>query len=245
MFDEQKWYSEKIIREFFDSESYEGKQVLEIGCAEGGGLKTFSDSGADCYGIEYSASRQKTASQKNTSTNIKIIHGDVLDPDTYNREIPGQFDYIILRDVVEHLDDKILLLQILFRLLKTNGRIFLSFPAKYSAYAGHQQVITKKIGKLPYIYLLPDRLYKYYLQMLDQKPAVIENLLIIKSTRLSVNYCRRIFSQAGFYLLSENYYIIRPGYEMRFGWRRRRNRLAIIPVLREFLTQGTIYVLTK
>ena len=58
----------------------------------------------------------------------------------------------------------------------------MSFPPKYCAYAGHQQTIPTLLGKIPYLHLLPDYLYKLYLKLISCTDKKIDYLLHTKKT---------------------------------------------------------------
>lgn len=245
MFNEQLWYSKHVINEYFYGQNYKGKKIFEIGCAEGGGLHFFAEKGAQCYGLEYSYSRYQKSLEMNEGNKIEFIHGDILNTPTFLKRIPKKIDLLILRDVIEHLHDKRSALQTIFNLLSDEGSIFLSFPPKFSPFAGHQQVVYNLWGKLPYIYLLPNRLYETYLRLLSQPEASIEGLLDVKKLRISLSKLERYFKEVGLNVASRDYFLIRPAYEKRFGWKRIKNPLATVPILREITTLGTIYILTK
>ncbi|NOX48655.1 MAG: class I SAM-dependent methyltransferase [Chlorobi bacterium] len=245
MFEEQLWYSGHVIHEYWGCPDYAGKKVLEIGCAEGGGLHFFAEKGAQCFGLEYSPSRYRNALEMDSKKGITFLLGDFLSPEMYKDKIPDCLDYIILRDVIEHLKDKRFALNIVYDLLTKGGKLFLSFPPKYSPFAGHQQVVTNKFGKLPYLYLLPVPLYKSYLRLLSQPEKRIENLLTIKKLRISLSRMERMLTQIGFHIEQEDLYIIRPCYERRFGWKCVKNPLSRIPVVREITTLGSLFVVSK
>ncbi|NQV38590.1 MAG: class I SAM-dependent methyltransferase [Candidatus Marinimicrobia bacterium] len=245
MFDEQKWYAEKIINEYYGTPNYNGKSVLNIGCAEGGSLQYFAEKGASCYGIEYSTSRYETAVLNNKSENITFINGDIIKSDTYDDSIDTKLDYIILRDVIEHLHEKSKGLKNIYNLLtRDTGRLFISFPPKYSPYAGHQQGL-KGLGKSPYIYLLPNPLYKSFMCITNQNTKSIDTMLDTKKLRISIYGIEKLFRQIGFRVLQKDLFFIRPCYQKRFGWQPKRNQLAQIPLFDELLTLGAIFILTK
>lgn len=243
IFNEQVWYSKEVINPLFGDEDYSGNRILEIGCAEGGGLHFFANNGAECFGIEYSFSRFSNAVEQCNPVGINIIHGDILNPDTYKEKIQDPFDYIILRDVIEHLEDQVLALKNIKRLLKPGGKLFISFPPKYSPYAGHQQNTIKQFGRLPYIFMLPASLYRGFLQIISLKQGTITNLLSIKQTRITIRRFEHIFSQIGFVQFKRELYLIRPCYEFRFGWHRRKNLFGSLPLFREITTLGALYIL--
>ena len=68
---------------------------------------------------------------------------------------------------LEHISNKETALSNMFSILRPGGKLFISYPPKYCAYAGHQQTVSNIFGKIPYIHLLPDFLYKLYLKMIN------------------------------------------------------------------------------
>ena len=82
-------------------------------------------------------------------------------------EIIEKYDTIVIRDVIEHIEDKTTALANIFNLLKPGGKLFMSFPPKYCAYAGHQQTVPTLLGKLPYLHVLPNFIYKAYLNLIS------------------------------------------------------------------------------
>ena len=243
IFNEQVWYSKKVISQLFGSQDYYGKRILELGCAEGGGLHYFARKGADCQGIEYSHSRFLNAVEQSNSVGINIIHGDILNPDTYKQKVYEKFDYIIIRDVIEHLEDKVLAFNNIMQLLRPGGKLFISFPPKYSPYAGHQQNSTIQIGRLPYIFLIPNNLYNGLLKIIAEREENIDGLLAIKRTRISIHRFEQLCSQFGLKQMIRQLYLLRPCYEFRYGWKRIKNPFGFIPIIREITTLGALYVL--
>ena len=68
--------------------------------------------------------------------------------------------------MIEHIPEQELALNNIYDLLSIGGKLFMSFPPKFCAYAGHQQTIPKILGKLPYLYLLPNSIYVLYLKLI-------------------------------------------------------------------------------
>ncbi len=245
MYAEQGWYSEEIIAPLFNEDTYTGKYVLEIGSAEGGGLKHFAQKGAICHGIEYSRSRYANAVRSAEIQRVSFLNADITDQKTYESISQIRFNYIIVRDVIEHIPDQAAALHNIYDLVCPGGKVFISFPPKYSPFAGHQQNTTRFLCKLPYIYLFPENIYRWYLERFKQKPGTVDNLLLIKKTRISINKFEKIVKDCNFRITVRNLYFSRPGYEYRYGWKRKKNRLGALPVLRELLTQGADYILEK
>ena len=107
-------------------------------------------------------------------------------------EITEKHDTIIIRDVIEHIEDKKTALINMFELLKPGGKLYISFPPKYCAYAGHQQTTPSIMGKLPYLHLLPNFLYEGYLRLIGCPEKKINYLLSTKNTRISIRIMRKL-----------------------------------------------------
>jgi len=242
---EQFWYAENVLTDFLELSHSKQLLICEVGPAEGGALKYFAQKGHNCFGIEFSDNRYKNSLILNSGLDITFIQGDIANSDTYLKNIPEKMDVVICRDVIEHIDrnKKSAALQNMANLLKPEGKLFISFPPKYSPYAGHQQVAPKLLGKLPYIYLLPDSLYANYLSVMGINKNVIMELLRTKHTRLTINRFEKMIDKIGFNILKKEFYFVRPCYESRFNIKRRKHNLSSF--IREIITLGVLYCLQK
>lgn len=245
-YNEQYWYGKHFVKDFLDIDCQNKLRVLEVGTAEGGLLKYFSEFGLQCYGLENSKNRYENSIQLNSNLDIEFIYGDItkISPDLLR--LSDKIDIVICRDVIEHIDSdiKYKALQNMYVLLKPGGRMFISFPPKYSPYAGHQQVAPRLLAKLPYIHCFPDSLYANYLSVLGVNENVIKGLLRTKHTRLSINRFEAMIDEIGFSIVKKEFYFIRPCYESRFNIKRRKHGLSS-SFIREIITLGAIYLLTK
>jgi len=242
---EQYWYGENFLYNFFDINKIKNKSVLEIGPAEAGLLKFFKEKGADCTGLELSPLRFSHSILLNDLNDLKLITGDICDKQSYKELHNHKFDYIIIRDVIEHIDNKVNALKNIYDLLSDKGQLFISFPPKYCPYAGHQQTIKNNLGKLPYIHLLPNFVYKRFLSFLKHPKEAIGYLLATKSTRISVIEMKKIFTELKFTIKKNNLYFFRPAYKFRFNLPTLKNPFSKIPVLNEIFTNGALFILTK
>lgn len=242
---EQYWYGENFLENFLSLDSKKNLTILEIGSAEAGLLKYFSDKGHNCYGLEYSESRHKTALQLNSGSNIKLICADITIADSFNKDLHfNSFDIIIMRDVIEHIHDKQKALTNVFALLKDDGIFYISFPPKYSPYAGHQQNLPGIIGKLPYIHLLPGKFYNKFLKSLGLNEDSVASYTDVKKTRLSLSNFFKLIKTTGFKIERKEYYLIRPNFEIRYNMKRIRNRFSF-SIFSEIFTLGSKFILTK
>lgn len=104
-------------------------EVLDYGCGAGHLLEQLlTEPDADFYGLDFSAdsieeTRKRTAGRSNLKQLVLI---DRL-PSSFNDE---QFDFITLVETIEHLQDEALheTMQELLRILKPNGKIFITTP---------------------------------------------------------------------------------------------------------------------
>ena len=242
---EQQWYGEHFLFDFIGDENISGQRVLEIGCAEAGLLKFYKSKGATCSGLELSDVRFNNAHILNAMDSLHLFQANICKPDSYAFETPDPFDTIVMRDVIEHIGDKKTALSNIYGLLKPGGKLFLSFPPKYCAYAGHQQTISKILGKLPYLHLLPNLLYVAYLKLIGVEEKKINYLVSTKKTRISISQMRSLVKFIGFSILKESNWFIRPAYSILFGLPKLKNPFGNIPVLNEVFSNGTIFLLGR
>ena len=225
-----------------------GMHVLEIGCAEGGVLKSFLKKGCIVTGVELSQSRLDVA-DKLFSDEIKAGKANFICADIYDvgDKLKSKFDLIVLKDTIEHIFNQEKLMKFLKSILKENGRIFLGFPPWQMPFGGHQQVSRNKIfNVLPYIHLLPAPLYRFILKSFDRNDEFIKALFEIKETRLSIEHFEKIVKNAGYKIDLVKFYLINPIYEMKFKLKPREQFAMIskIPYLRNFVTTTCYYLLS-
>ena len=70
---EQEWYGKNFLSSYLEDKKLKGKKILEIGCAEAGLLKFFTNEGAICYGVELSDIRFQNAILLNKETSINFF----------------------------------------------------------------------------------------------------------------------------------------------------------------------------
>ncbi|MBW6458736.1 MAG: class I SAM-dependent methyltransferase, partial [FCB group bacterium] len=89
-------YFRKHIPDFNDL------RILEVGCAEGGGVKVFHDLGMRVTGAELAPDRVAIAKDKHPELDIRVM--DITDRGIIDQL--EKYDLIILRDVIEHVPDR-------------------------------------------------------------------------------------------------------------------------------------------
>ncbi|MBP7821895.1 MAG: class I SAM-dependent methyltransferase [Saprospiraceae bacterium] len=226
-------------------------RVLEIGCGEGGVLKAFVDHGCMGVGVELSEHKYQLAKeflQDYTSNNtIKLLRKNIYDVDFY-QEMDGLFDFIILKDVIEHIHDQQLIMEKLKTFLKPSGKIFLGFPPWQMPFGGHQQICNNKLlSILPYYHLLPTFVYKTILNWGGESKQIVDDLIEIKQTGISLERFERIVSATDYKITKKLFYLINPIYKYKFGLtpRRQFGFISKIPWLRNFVTTCAYYLLEQ
>ena len=178
------------------------QSVIEIGCGEGGNLLPYLVKGCKIKGIDKSESKIKYASKYSKG----FICTDIFD---YN---PDQsYDLILVKDVLEHIDNKRLFMEHIKSFMADHSKLFIAFSPWSMPYGGHQQCCRSFLRFIPYVHLLP-----FYRSLLEyfETPEMVLALLEIKLTRLSVKQFKQIIS--GYRIEKETFWLINPSY-IRFG----------------------------
>ena len=139
-FDEQQWYAKNFLLKFIGDENVVNQNILEIGCAEAGLLKFYHKRGANCSGLELSDIRYNNARILNRKLEINLFQANICIKESYEKYALKSYDTIIIRDVIEHIEDKELALTNIFSLLNPGGKLFMSFPPNIV----HMLVINKQ-----------------------------------------------------------------------------------------------------
>ncbi len=223
-----------------------GMNVLEIGCGEGGVLEPFMEKGCFCVGVDLDQYRIDIAndyfSEQISETKAEFLCQNIYDEDFLNR-FKGFFDVIILKDTIEHVPEQEKFIPYLKQLIKKDGQIFFGFPPWYMPFGGHQQLAKNKIAMLPYYHILPRPVYKSILKAFGEEDGMVEMLLEIYDTRISIERFERIVKESGLTVMKKQHYLINPIYKYKFGWKPRKQTPVItaIPFVRNFLTTCVYY----
>ncbi len=228
----------------------QGSKVLEIGSAEGGVLKAFTELGCICTGIELSPNRVALANQfmaKEIEKGlVNFRSDDIYDVDP--NILPHKFDLIILKDVIEHIHNQEKFMNRVEEFLSPNGVIFFGFPSWRMPYGGHQQNCHSKVmAKLPYYHLLPTGLYRWLLKSFGESEQMIETLVEIKVTGISTKRFEAICKKNGFKTLKTIKYLVAPIYEYKFGYKTKvlPTWVGKIPFFNDFFTFQSYYIVKK
>ena len=249
-FEEQNYTTENYVvpyvQKHFDLRPEH--RVLEIGCGEGGNLKYFINNGFEVVGLDLNSIQLERAkdytkrfckdTSKTTLINLNIYDAKV--------EELGQFDLIIMRDVIEHIPDQEKFIAFLLKFVKKDGVVFFGFPPWYMPFGGHQQGCKSVLRKTPYFHILPEFLYKRILKMFGETDYAIGSLLEVKSTGISIERFKKAVTSSSWKILDETLYLINPNYEVKFKLKPRKQfwLLGKIPFFRNFVTTCAYYIIT-
>jgi len=225
-----------------------GTRVMEIGCGEGGVLQPFAAKGCFCLGVDLNPARIELANeflqQQVSSAEMLFLYKNVYDQDFLDN-YKNSFDLIILKDAIEHIPEQEKFIPYLKNFLRGGGQIFFGFPPWYMPFGGHQQVCRNKTASvLPYYHLLPKPLYKGILKLFGEHEVVIQELLEIKDTGISIERFEKIVEDSGLKIVGKQHFLVNPIYKYKFGLKPRKQSgvISAIPWVRDFLTTCVYYM---
>ncbi len=222
------------------------KSICEIGSAEGGVLFAFARKNANyCLATDIAENRLQAGDRIAKEFNLQIEfqkHNILSDP--IPEEWKEKFDIILLRDVIEHLDNPLYALNQIYLMLRYNGVLYLTFPPYYSPFGGHQHLLGTFIGKFPFIHWFPNPVFNLLIK--NGRPADKEEVSRLKSFRLTVKKFLGTVRKTNFKIYDERFYIIRPVYKYKFGLNSiKLPKLFSKNFLKEIIASEASYLLKK
>ena len=106
-----------------------GKSVLEVGVGDGYLISGLArDKAVDCIGVDISEGNIRVCNKELGKANLRF---EVIDESGIWPFADGQFDLVVMTEVLEHMPDKELSRSVaeLRRVLRTGGRAVISFPS--------------------------------------------------------------------------------------------------------------------
>ncbi len=191
--------------------------VIEIGCAEGGVLAGFIERGTTvAVGTDIAGRLLTDISEpiaQRLGLDVTYSEHDVINEDP----LPGwrgAFNVVVLRDVIEHLDDTSAALRNISKLLVPGGVVLLTFPPYTSAFGGHQQLLGTGPGSLPWVHMLPKAWFKRIVQRGD--PLNAEEVMRLHRIRLSADDVTQAAKAAGLDVIDQRYFLLRPVFRWKY-----------------------------
>jgi SAM-dependent methyltransferase len=227
-----------------------GKRVLEVGCGDGGCGAELQRAGARLTALDIDARLVQICDvlHRREGLEIHTFVGDICDANCPGLE-EGPFDLVLLRDVVEHLDELELGLGVILAHLAPGGVLYVEFPPYYSPYGAHQQILPRRklgflpIPKLPYIQLLPDAAFR---SLVAGNTNAHREVARLRGIRLTLRKFEQQTRSMGLRIRKSKPYLSRPSFQLRYGIPvLGASVLGRIPILNELLVTGVDYLLER
>jgi SAM-dependent methyltransferase len=222
----------------------ENISVVEIGCGEGGVLTAFVEAGASkALGTDIDEGRLNIGREIAELTNqgIEYLYHNITQDEPI-QTWKNKADLVLLRDVIEHLDNTALSLKNIKNFLKPGGCLFVTFPPYYTPFGGHQHILKTGWGKIPYIHFLPNFIFHKLLS--SGHPYDIAEIKRLQNIRLTPKKFVRAVQEAGFSIVHKDFYLLRPVFKMKFGLPTiKLTPLSFIPFVKSFFSLEAAYIL--
>ena len=144
-----KWYISLLMRHIEETES---KSICDMGCGDWEFSKTIDWSGLHYTGIDCVKSVIDNNRLNYEKDNIKFIHGEAGD-------IPEGYDFVILKDVIQHWTDE-QIEEILPQILSKNKYVFLGNGYKFGRDKSKNNWTERSL----------DKIYKYHPVDISKRP---------------------------------------------------------------------------
>ena len=171
----------------------------------------------------------------------------LMTQDVFDMQRNSTFDLIILRDVIEHIPNQESFMHLLKYIMSDYAVVFVGFPPWQMPFGGHQQVCSSALSKLPFVHLLPETIYSWLMRKAGEQEPVIDELLGIKRTGITLERFERILQTEQYLTLRKTYWFIQPNYEVKFHLK----KLRVPPIfrslkfIRNFYTTAGYYVIAR
>jgi SAM-dependent methyltransferase len=241
-FIEQKRHAEAYLIPYLERHvpGFRSRRVLEIGCAEAGFLAALADRGMSPSGLELESSRVELA--RSLRPGLDLTVGDITDPSAADR-FGSPFGLAVMRDVLEHVPERDAAFRNLRVLIEPGGYLYVTFPPRFSPFAGHHQNGRSVLRFWPWLHFLPVSWSRTLGRALGEYPHIAETASLNFRNGLSVRSFEKLIRRHGFEPVVRELFLFRPVYAVRFGLPARR--AWNVPLLREFWTFGCECLLRK
>jgi hypothetical protein len=222
-----------------------GLRVGDFGAHQGGMLDALRESGLVDRALGFEVGEEIVASSPFVSDGrFRLECRDILDVAPEG----ALFDLVLMHDVLEHVPNYGDALDAVRRTLGESGHAFVSFPPYHSAFGGHQQLARGMARSIPFVHLLPARLFFRLAQPGETEymsaSDAWEDMTSVRRTRLSLSRAERAFARCGLRVVDRDLFVVRPEYTVRYGLRARRAKgVGRLAGVREVLVNGAFYLL--
>lgn len=170
-------------------------KILDLGCGDGGTTLALSNRGAKVTAIDFNPKRVQKLKQNRSElqTNIHVFEGNVQSLNFPNRA----FDWVILQDVLEHLQNHEKAVYEINRVLQRHGSIYISTPNRWSPF----NFIADPHWNLPVVSVLPRNAVVFYLTKIARREQVVRQDF---AALMSLAKLRHLFKHESFQLMFVN-----------------------------------------
>src|SRR5262245_37292247 len=193
-----------------------GKSVLDAGCGYGGFLSALREkfSLKEPLGIDLDREMIRIGQEK-CPRDICLQEGDFF------RIEDGKYNFILMRDVLEHMGDVAGALEKAAGRLLPGGTIYVSFAPFFSPFGGHQHNGEGFFSNVPWLQCLPKTWIRRLLRLQGNSYKSVWELEAdidgVLRTRLTLAGFRSKLPKANLRLKYFRQYIVRPDYRIKFG----------------------------
>jgi hypothetical protein len=121
-----------------------------------------------------------------------------------------------MRDVIEHLEDTERALAVVETLLAPGGAVLVTFPPYLSPFGGHQHLLQTRLGSLPWVHLVPRRLFAWIVRQ-SARPADQEEVQRLREIALTIGKFEHALARCSIEIVHKQLYLLRPVFRFKFG----------------------------
>lgn len=159
--------SQDLVKDFIDRvENPKGKKIIDVGSGPGGVSIAFAQAGAQITGVDIEEDLYKIS--KNHAEFYGVYANFVLYDGVKLPFKDNHFDHAISVSVIEHVDNPVLYLSEIYRVIKPGGMLYLGFPNKFWPKETHTQVW--------FLTYFPYFIKKIIIKILNRNPIEANNL---------------------------------------------------------------------
>lgn len=139
----------------------------------------------------------------------------------FEYDFKEHYDFILLRDVLEHCIDIIAMLKRTASLLSDKGSVYITYTPYLSPFGGHQHNGSSVCSNFPYIYFLPESIFLKVIypsgNIYKTSQYLVEDLKRIRKTWIKTGAVIAMCEKCRLKVLSKRVFIVRPDYRYKFG----------------------------
>lgn len=106
-----------------------GQRVLDLGCGSGRNVFLAAERGCRAVGVDRVEKAitiaRRIAKSRGCGTNVRFVRADISN---LPKKFFGRFDYVILMEVIEHIEDYQKAIDVAYKALKKGGTLLLTTP---------------------------------------------------------------------------------------------------------------------